>query len=142
MSLFADVSGNQIFNTIAQLGTAYLQSRTASSQAQLSPAMGALPALGALPAVGAAVGGLVVRGGAAIARSAMGYCRRNPAWCASIGGTAAVAGLIESGQLPTIRRRRGRGITPRDLRSFKRVANLIRGFCPTVRRVPTRATKR
>lgn len=102
--------------------------------------MGSLPTIGraAGTAVGA-VGGMVIARGASIARSAMAYCRRNPGWCASIGGTAAVSALIESGQLPVIRRRRGRGITPRDLRSFRRVANLVRGYCPTVRRIPHKA---
>jgi len=101
--------------------------------------MGALPPLGRALGGAAALGGAVVAGGRAIASSAMTYCRRHPAWCAQIGGTAVIAGMIEQGQLPTIRRRRGRGITPKDLRSFRRVANLVRGFCPTVRRIPTRA---
>lgn len=107
---------------------------------------GVMPAMGALPPlVGGAIGGAVVAGGRValmsartIARSAVTYCRRHPAWCASIGGTAAIGAMIEAGQLPTIRRRRGRGITPRDLRSFRRVGSLIRGFCPTVRRIPAR----
>lgn len=105
--------------------------------------------LGSLPQLGraaGAIGGTVIAGGAAvlrsarsISRSANAYCSRHPAWCASIGGLPGVVGLLESGQLPVIRRRRGRGITPRDLRSFRRVANLVRGYCPTVRRIPSRA---
>lgn len=99
--------------------------------------MGALPPIisRGLPALG----GAVMAGGRAVMRSAQTYCRRHPAWCAQIGGTAAIMAMIESGQLPPIRHRRGRGITPKDLRSFRRVANLVRGFCPTVRRIPSRA---
>lgn len=139
MSIFSDVLGYA--QTGANIYSQVQQARAPSvASPVMTPTMGALPPLvgRALPMI-AGAGALVVRGAASIARSAMTYCRRNPAWCASIGGTAAIAGLIESGQLPTIRRRRGRGITPKDLRSFRRVANLVRGFCPTVRRIPSRS---
>jgi hypothetical protein len=92
----------------------------------------ALPALGPLAA---AAGGMVVRGAGAAARGAVAWCRRNPAWCSSIGGTAAVAGMIESGQLPMPRRRRGRGISGRDLRAYRRVHNLLAGFCAPKARI-------
>lgn len=112
---------------------------TQSGSAVFTQAMGALPQLGrALPMIGAA-GGLVVSGARAAMRSAQVYCRRHPAWCAQIGGTAAIMAMIESGQLPPVPRRRGRGITPKDLKSFRRVANLVRGYCPTVRRIPSRS---
>lgn len=144
MSLFSDILsyGQTAANIYSQVQSARAPTISNIASPMLTPTMGALPPIAgrALPML-AGAGALVVRGAASVARSAMTYCRRNPAWCASIGGTAAIAGLIESGQLPTIRRRRGRGITPRDLRSFKRVANLIRGFCPTVRRIPGRATR-
>jgi len=114
----------------------------------LAPGIVSPMTLAALPAIGAgaaAIGGAAVRlgvaGARAVASSAMTYCRRHPQWCAGIGGSAAVAALIDSGQLPKIKRRRGRGLTPKDLRSFKRVANLIRVFAPTVRRIPARATR-
>lgn len=146
------------WTAVANLASSYLAYRTASKQAappvmmtgptvmpttmtspMIQQTMGALPQVGrALPLL-AGAGSLVVSGARAAARSAMVYCRRHPNWCSTIGGTAAVAAMIESGQLPTIKRRRGRGITPKDLRSFRRVANLVRGYCPTVRRIPSRA---
>lgn len=134
-------AGMALAGAIQKPAPAPLQvSGPAMPSAQFTQTMGALPpVLGrALPAVGGAVIGMGVRGATAIARSAMTYCRRHPQWCATIGGTAAVSAMIQSGQLPTIRRRRGRGITPKDLRSFRRVANLVRGYCPTVRRIPSR----
>jgi hypothetical protein len=107
--------------------------------ASLPAGMGSLPQLGrAMPALAAAGTAVMVTARAAM-RSANIYCRRHPVWCASIGGTLAISDMILGGTLPVIRRRRGRGITPRDLRSFRRVAGLIRGFCPTVRRIPSRA---
>jgi len=112
-----------------------------------------LPAMGSLPGAGA-IGGAVVRGlpgaigfgagvavarAGAIARGAAQLCMKHPQWCSTIGGVAAVGALMESGQLPIPKRRRGRGVTPKDLRSFRRVARLIRVFAPTVRRIPPRA---
>lgn len=77
-----------------------------------------------------------------INRAAGSMCARFPQWCMSIGGVGAVAQAMASGQLPIPRRRRGRGITPRDLRSFRRVANLIRHYSAPVHRMrhttPTR----
>lgn len=104
------------------------------------PAVGpAGPAIGGvlrsiLPGAGA-VAGVAVRGATAAMRGATAWCRRNPAWCAQVGGTAAIAGMIESGQLPMPRRRRGRGISSRDLRSYRRVHNLLAGFCAPKARI-------
>lgn len=101
----------------------------------LLPAMGALPPLTrALPAVGAA-GTAIVRGASSAMRGAITWCRRNPQWCSTVGGTAAVAAMIESGQLPAPRRRRGRGISGRDLRAYRRVHNLLAGFCAPKARI-------
>jgi hypothetical protein len=97
---------------------------------------------GVLRALPGAIGygaGVVVGRARAIARGAAALCAKHPQWCSTIGGVAAVAGMMESGQLPVPKRRRGRGLTPRDLRSFRRVARLIRVFAPTVRRIPHRA---
>lgn len=103
------------------------------------PALGGIAArLGTMAGIGTAVGVAVGRG-RTIMRAAGALCLKHPQWCSTIGGTAAIAALMESGQLPVPRRRRGRGLTPRDLRSFRRVASLIRGFCPTVRRIPPKA---
>jgi hypothetical protein len=113
-------------------------------QPQVMPAMGSIPGVGAraLPQIGRAIGfgaGVAVAKAGAIARGAAALCSKHPQWCSTIGGVAAVAALMESGQLPVPKRRRGRGLTPRDLRSFRRVARLIRVFAPTVRRIPSRA---
>jgi hypothetical protein len=80
---------------------------------------------------GAIVGGgaLAIRGARSVAASAMSYCRRHPGWCASIGGLGAVQALVQGGQLPPIRRRRGRGITPREFRAFGRVHRVLSKFC-------------
>jgi hypothetical protein len=102
--------------------------------------MSMLPSFGgmrALPGAGAILGAgaVAVRGAGAAMRGATAWCRRNPAWCAQIGGTAAIAGMIESGQLPMPRRRRGRGISSRDLRSYRRVHNLLSDFCAPKARI-------
>lgn len=99
--------------------------------------MGRLTPYGVGTAVGVAAS-VGLRSARAIASSAIAYCKRHPGWCASIGGLAAVEAMVSNNQLPVIKRRRGRGLTPKDLRSFRRVASLIKGYCPTVRRVPTR----
>jgi hypothetical protein len=44
--------------------------------------------------------------------------------------------------LPPIKRRRRKGITPRDLSSFRRVASLIKSYGPTARRVPSSCAPR
>lgn len=110
------------------------------ARAAVMPTMGSLPALGR--GVAGTIGygaGMVIGRSRTIARAAGALCLKHPQWCSTIGGTAAIAALMESGQMPVPKRRRGRGLTPRDLRSFRRVASLVRGFCPTVRRIPSRA---
>lgn len=92
-----------------------------------------LPSIGGaiarvLPGAGA-VGTMAVRGASTVWRSANTYCRRNPAWCAQIGGTAAIAAMIQQGQLPPIRRRRGRGISGTEFRAFRRVHKVLSTFC-------------
>lgn len=88
-----------------------------------------LPALGGAVAVGARAVGFAA--GRAM-RGAIAWCRRNPAWCSTVGGTAAVASMIENGQLPMPRRRRGRGLSGRDLRGFRRTVRLIRATAGSV----------
>jgi len=78
-------------------------------------------------------GRVAVAGARSAIRSAIAYCKRHPAWCAGIGGVAAVEGLINSGQLPAVKHSRGRGLSSRDLRSFRRVARLIHRYCAPVR---------
>lgn len=77
----------------------------------------------------AATGVMAARGVATVARSAAAYCRRHPGWCASIGGISAVANLVQSGQLPPMRRRRARGISPAEFRGFRKVHRVLSGFC-------------
>ncbi len=97
----------------------------------------------------AGMGGAVIRGASAAGRSvataargAASMCAKYPAWCVAAGGVAAIAGMMQSGQLPMPRRRRRRGITPRDLQSFRRVATLIKSYGPTARRVPSSCAPR
>lgn len=90
-----------------------------------------LPPLPAIVAGGTAVARMGVAGARTIMNSAISLCRRNPQWCAGIGGTAAVAAMIQQGQLPTVRRRRGRGLSARDIRGFKRTHRLVRQVMAT-----------
>lgn len=108
------------------------------------PAMAVLPRTltPLVPQIGRAAGvavGAGLAGARAIARSAMTYCRRHPQWCSTIGGIAAVEGLIRSGQLPPIKRRRARGITATELRNFKRVTKTLNKWCKVA--PPTRRAK-
>lgn len=103
-----------------------------------TPAMAIIPRLGTAlaPAIGAGAARLAA-GARTIARSAMTYCRRHPQWCATIGGIAAIEGLIRSGQLPPVKRRRARGITGTELRNFRRVTKILNKWCkvgPPMRR--------
>jgi hypothetical protein len=104
----------------------------------LQPAAAVLPRIG--PALlGGATGmaGLARGAGYAAGRiyaAASSYCRRNPQWCATVGGMAAVEAMVRSGQLPAPKRRRGRGITATELRNFKRVAKFTSKYCAPVRR--------
>lgn len=95
--------------------------------------VGPQPTMGSLPRIlGGAAGiavGAVTLGARTVARSAITYCRRHPAWCAQIGGTAAIAAMISDGTLPPIKRRRARGITAAQFKGFRRVHNVLSGFC-------------
>lgn len=86
----------------------------------------------------AGVGGAAVRVGVAGAKrvyqSAAAYCRKHPGWCQTIGGIAAVEAMIQNGQLPAMKSRRGRGITATELKNFKRVARFTSKYCAPVRR--------
>lgn len=128
-----------------QIGSAFSTSRPGMGFVAGGAGMSSLPPLirGAttLGTVGA-VGGYAVRGARAIAASASYYCRKYPAWCSTIGGLAAVEAMVGNGQLPPIKRRRRKGITPRDLSSFRRVASLIKSYGPTARKVPSSCAPR
>lgn len=89
-------------------------------------ALPALPVLGA----GAVIAGRALAAGAGWAmRGAMTLCRRHPQWCMGIGGTAAVAAAIQSGQIPAPRRGRRRGISASEFRGFNRVHRVLSKFC-------------
>jgi hypothetical protein len=116
---------------------------------------GGMKTLPPIPGVaGSGGGGAIVRGtlgglagGAArrigsAARGAASMCARFPQWCVAVGGVSAIAAMMQSGQLPVPKRRRRRGITPRDLQSFRRVAGLIKSYGPTARRVPSSCAPR
>lgn len=116
-----------------------------SSLGTSAPGSGAIASMAALPSIGTtgAVVGTTVRAGIAGARaviaSARYYCAKYPGWCISIGGLGAVQGMVQNGQLPVHRRRRGRGISARDFRGFRRVHNILSGFCAPRMRVKRRA---
>lgn len=98
--------------------------------------MSILPNLGRLALGGTAVataGRVVVAGGRRVFNSAQAYCRKHPAWCAGIGGTAAVEAMINAGQLPALKKRRAKGISGTELKNFRRVARVIHKYCAPVR---------
>lgn len=142
----APILGGPVGLAISTAGTAYSAYQAAKSMGGVSlpslPGIGAPIAsaglsLGALPAIGRAAGGAVrvgIAGAKKIASSAASYCRKHPGWCQTIGGIAAVEAMIQQGQLPTIKSRRGRGITATELKNFKRVARFTSKYCAPVRR--------
>ena len=79
-------------------------------------------------------------GARSIYNSAMSYCRRHPAWCASI-GIGGVVQLITAGSLPPIKRRRRRGISAGDLSKFRRVASVLHRWAPLVTGARPRARR-
>jgi len=87
-------------------------------------------------------GGLSRSSVSRVNRAAGTMCARYPQWCMQIGGVGAVASAMASGQLPIPRRRRRRGISPRDLSSFRRVANLIKNYSAPVHRMRHTTTAR
>lgn len=127
------VSAYQVIKGIGSSAVETVAAHPAIAAGVLGAAGGAL-AERAMPGAGGlaplAMGGGMVRapGMRSLARSAASYARRYPQWAMQVGGTAAIAQMIASGALPPMRRRRGHGITPRDLRSFKRVARLVSHF--------------
>jgi len=122
------VAAGAIGTTVRTVGTL-----PAAQRPTFAPAVLPGAGLAALPTIARGAGlavGAGVRGARAVARSASIYCRRHPAWCASVGGLAAVAGMVETGQLPPVRRRRTRGISGTDLNRFRRVASFLRAWGP------------
>ncbi len=92
---------------------------------------------GKLPPIIAGAAGAAGAAGrkiASYARGAASMCSKYPQWCLAVGGVSAIAAMMQSGQLPKPRRRRAHGITPRDLRSFRRVATLIKNYSAPVHR--------
>jgi len=89
-----------------------------------------------------AITGIASTAGRAVgasARSAMTYCRRHPVWCSTL-GLAGVQALVDSGQLPPVKRRRSRGITGRELNNFRRVSGILNKWCKVP--APTQRARR
>lgn len=126
-----------------ELGGAVVRGGIASSQARSARRSAAMPGSGMtsmFPAAGVfggvaarlGVGG-VIRGAGTYAGRAAAWCRRNPGRCTALGGLTAIEALLSSGgSLP--RTGRSRGITSRELRSFRRVTKIISKYCSPVRK--------
>lgn len=93
-----------------------------------------IPGLGSVGRGVARVGGAVVGSARNLYRSAASYCRKHPSWCQTVGGIAAVEAMISRGELPPVKRRRGRGISATELKNFKRVAKFTGKYCAPVRK--------
>lgn len=131
---------------IAIAGTAYQAYSALKTPAAgaVSPGAGsvmALPQMGSFSSAGmmglspATVGrgaAAIVKGARAIPRAAISLCRKYPQWCSTIGGTVAVEALLNNGSIPLPKKRRGRGITAHELKSFKRVARFTSRYCAPV----------
>jgi len=127
----------------AAVGGAFAPRAPAVAQ-PIAAGLPSLPVMGTLPALGGAVattGRLAIAGARAVIASARYYCARYPGWCLSIGGLGAVEGLVRDGKLPIHRRRRGRGISSRDFRGFRRVHNVLSGFCAPRMKIRRRALR-
>ena len=125
----------QAFGAALKVGTeAYGARQARRSQPGLGMVGAAGPVMGGLARIGSAFGaGSVIRGAGTYAGKAVGWCRRNPGRCAALGGLTAIEALLSSGgSLP--RSGRSRGITSRELRSFRRVTKIISKYCSPVRK--------
>ncbi len=99
-------------------------------------------ATGTSKTVAGMIGAPGSRGYSTVINAASRMCLKFPQWCTSVGGTQTVASMMWSGQLPIPKRRRRRGITPKDLSSFRRVASLIKSYGPVARKVPSSCAPR
>lgn len=159
LGIAGKMSGNPILAAAGTAAAAYkpirsvnaLSSETAgwemSSPSVVNPSGSNVPVMASLPAIirGGAVAGRAAGAlgralsPSAVARSAATYCRRHPAWCATIGLTG-VAELVSSGSLPPVKRRRSRGITGTELKNFKRVSGVLNRWCKVP--APTQRARR
>lgn len=132
----ATVIGGPIGATVAAGGALYSAYQSSKAVAPtVMPGLGATTSMGLMGLSPQAVGrgaAAVVKGARAIPRAAVALCRKYPTWCSTIGGTVAVEALFNSGQLPVPKKRRGRGITAGELKSFKRVARFTHKYCAPV----------
>jgi len=130
--LVGTVFGGPVGGAIGGVIGSAIARPSAASIAPMPSLPGVSQAMGSLPAIGGVVGAtgrLAIAGARAVMASARYYCARYPGWCLSIGGLGAVESLVRDGQLPVHRRRRGKGISARDFRGFRRVHNILSGFC-------------
>lgn len=133
-----------IGTAVGVAGMAYqAYSALKSTSAPSVPSLSAIPAPGGGGVMSAGFMGLspttvgrgaaaAVKGGRAVIRGAANLCRKYPQWCSTIGGTVAIEALLNSGQLPMPKRRRGKGISAHELRAFKRVARFTSKYCAPV----------
>lgn len=136
------VVGGVVGSAISSRGGGGVQTAMPSLPAVSRPGvgisqMGMMPSLASFTGGAMKLGGAVVTGAKRVYSAASGYCRRHPQWCSTIGGIAAVEALINSGQLPIPKRRRGKGISATELKNFRRVARFTSQYCAPVRRAMT-----
>lgn len=125
----------ELLGSVGRAGvSAYSARQARRSQPGVGMVGAAGPVMGGLARIGSAFGaGSVIRGAGTYAGKAVGWCRRNPGRCAALGGLTAIEALLSSGgSLP--RSGRSRGITSRELRSFRRVTKIISKYCSPVRK--------
>lgn len=134
MSIWSDLAGAAVrgYTTSAQNRMARRSASMPGAGAAFGPVVGAVG--GGLARIGTGLGfGGMVRGAGTVAGKAVSWCRRNPGRCAALGGLTAIEGILSSGgSLP--RSGRSRGITSRELRSFRRVTRIISKYCAPVRK--------
>src|SRR3990170_7303688 len=93
---------------VGGMGSSISLPSIASTPQMLSMGMTSLARV--LPGVGAVAGravGAGIAGAKRIYGAASNYCRKHPQWCSTIGGIAAVEAMIQRGELPIPKRRRG-----------------------------------
>jgi hypothetical protein len=137
----APITGGEDMSMWGQLGTAIVGgwtssiaargARRAATASAAQPGSGQLlSSLTGLAGWGGAAAGVVTGGVSRAAR----WCSRNPGRCTIMGGLTAVEAYLSStGKLPP-NGRRSRGITGRELKSFKRVSRLISKYCAPTKR--------
>lgn len=122
-------------NPYAAAATGLIGSSSGSARMTMAQSMGGIQSFASLPTL--------ARGAGTLARRAGGAIRRNAGTVATVGGTAAIL-YDQFGNPVRRKRRRGKGITARELKSFTRVTGLLNKYCktppPTKRRSASRSS--